>query len=70
MSHIFVIENQSHAEQMGEFNSLRDAWAELGRLSVIDWDERPNVVPCPGWRTCDRDYEIIEYETSAISKSA
>jgi hypothetical protein len=66
MPKIFVIEDQSHAEQVGEFVSLQSAWEELQRLSGIPWDEPPNVAPCQSWQTCGRDYEIVEYETSDV----
>lgn len=35
MPKCFVIEDESHAEQIGEYASLDDAWAELGRLAAI-----------------------------------
>jgi hypothetical protein len=66
MPNIFVIEDQTHAEWMGQFASLEEAWSELGRLSLIQWNEKPNTAPCQSWRTCGRDYEILEYETSAL----
>ena len=66
MPKIFVVEDQSHVEPMGEFATLPDAWAELQRLSAIPWDEHPNLAPCQSWRTCGRDYEIIEYETASL----
>ncbi len=66
MPSIFVIEDQSHAELLGEFATLDEAWAELQRLSVVPWDQRPNIAPCQSWQTCGRDYEIIEYETSSL----
>lgn len=65
MPSIFVIEDQKHAELIGEFALLQEAWAELDRLSVIPWGTRPNVAPCQSWHTCGRDYEILEYETSS-----
>ncbi|CAE6699078.1 hypothetical protein XA1314C_03790 [Xanthomonas arboricola] len=65
MPKCFVIEDESHAEQIGEYASLDEAWAELGRLAAIPWDQRPNVAPCPSWQTCGRTYKIIEYETSS-----
>jgi len=64
MSRKFVLEDQTHAEPAGEFETVAAAWEELRRLSRIAWDEAPNVAPCQSWRTCGRDYEIIEYETS------
>jgi len=66
MPKTFVIEDQTHAEPVGEFKTIAEARAELDRLSRIPWDESPNVAPCQSWRTCGRDYEIIEYETSAL----
>jgi hypothetical protein len=65
MPKIFVIEDQGHAEHRGEFASLQGAWRELERLSRIPWDQSPNIAPCQSWRTCGRDYEILEYETSS-----
>jgi len=62
---IFVIEDQKHAEQVGVFSTLQDAWEELHRRSAIRWDAEPNIAPCRSWRTCGRDYEILEYDTSA-----
>ena len=64
MPKTFVIEDESHAEQIGEFLSLEAAWAELQRRALIPWNQRPNIAPCMSWQTCGRTYEIIEYETS------
>jgi hypothetical protein len=66
MSKIFIIEDQNHGEQIGEFSTLQGAWEELQRLSTIPWDAKPNVAPCQSWRTCGRDYEIVEYNTAAV----
>lgn len=65
MAECFVIEDQQHAEQIGEFSSLQEAWNTLQRLSIIPWDAQPNAAPCRDWRTCGRDYEILEYDTDA-----
>lgn len=65
MTKIFVIEDRDHAELLGEFATLGDAWTELRRLSAIPWDKQPNVAPCQSWQTCGRDYEIVEYETTS-----
>lgn len=64
MPRTFIVEDQTHAESAGGFQTIDEAWAQLRRLSRISWDEPPNVAPCQSWRTCGRDYEIIEYETS------
>src|SRR5690349_22207052 len=55
-----------HSERQGEFERLEDAFAELQRRASIPWNERPNTAPCSSWRTCGREYEIIEYDTSEI----
>lgn len=62
MGNIFVVEDTHHAELIGEYSSLADAWLELERLSAIPWNERPNVAPCMSWQSCGRSYGIIEYE--------
>jgi len=64
MPKCFVIEDESHAEQIGEHQSLGNAWDALHHLAKIPWDCEPNVAPCKSWQTCGRNYEIIEYETS------
>jgi hypothetical protein len=62
---MFVIEDEWHAEWMGEFGSREEADAELRRLAGLPWDEAPNVCPCTSWRTCGRRYHVIKYETSS-----
>ena len=64
MPKCFVIEDESHAEQVSEHPSLGNAWEALRHLATIPWDCEPNVAPCKSWQTCGRNYEIIEYETS------
>jgi len=62
-----VIEDDFHAEpQDGEFATFEDAVSELERRSKIPWDEEPNRCPCTSWRTCHRDYVVIEYDTDAL----
>ena len=61
---MFVIEDQRHAETVGQFSTHEEAVAELRRLSEVAWDEAPNTAPCGGWRTCGRDYEIIQYDVT------
>jgi hypothetical protein len=60
----FVIEDTSHAEQLGEFGSLAEAVSELRRCAELAWDQPPNVAPCANWEACGRSYEIVEYEVS------
>ena len=64
MPKCFVIEDESHSEWIGRFDSLGEAWTEVERRAAILWDQEPNVAPCASWRTCGRTYEIIEFETS------
>ena len=62
---MFVIEDENHAEQSGEFATLEEALAELRRRALIPWNDEPNVAPCTSWKTCGRDYEILEYDDHA-----
>jgi len=62
---MFVIEDELHAEWVGEFPSRKEALAELARLAELPWDEEPNRCPCISWRTCRRRYHLIEFDTSA-----
>ena len=59
---MFVIEDELHAEQQGQFPTREQALAELQRLAAIPWDEEPNCAPCTSWRSCGRRYELIEYD--------
>lgn len=34
-------------------------------LAGIPWDQEPNRAPCSSWRTCGRNYELIEYEAGS-----
>lgn len=65
MSRRFVIEDESHEEWQGEYASLEDAVAELKRRASLPWDQLPNVSPSTSWKTCGRNYQVIEFETSA-----
>ena len=62
MNGIFIIEDEQHAEPMGEFRKFVDAAVELVRLSTLPWDEPPNRAPCTSWKTCGRHYDIVEYD--------
>jgi hypothetical protein len=61
---MFVIEDEWHAEWIGEYASLEEAHAELRRLANLPWDEAPNRCPCMSWRTCGRRYHVVEFDTS------
>lgn len=62
---MFKIEDESHAEpQKGEFKTFEDAFNELERIAKIPWDEIPNRCPCTNWKDCERNYQIIKYDTT------
>ncbi len=60
---VFVIEDEIHAEWMGEFASRDMALSELQRLAALPYGVPPNAAPCESSATCGRDYHIIEFET-------
>jgi len=62
---MFVIEDELHGElQDGKFATLQDAISELKRIAKIPWDQAPNKAPCQSWRTCGRNYAVIDYDDS------
>jgi hypothetical protein len=63
---MFLIEDEAHCEPQGTFDSLDAALAELRRRAAIPWDQDPNVAPCTSWRTCGREYVVIEYDDSQM----
>lgn len=62
---MFIIEDEIHAELCGEFESFSEAFTELQARSRIPWDQKPNVCPCTSWKTCEREYSIVEYYSSS-----
>jgi len=58
----FVIEDEFHAEWMGEFTSEEEALTELRRRAQLPWDQPPNRAPCMSWRTCGREYCVLEFD--------
>jgi hypothetical protein len=61
---MFAIEDELHADAVGQFTNREDALAELNRLVLIPWDNKPNRAPCTNWRNCGREYELIEYDVT------
>ncbi|MBZ6381079.1 hypothetical protein [Sphingomonas sanguinis] len=59
---MFVIDDEWHAEPIGEYASRTEAMAELRRMAALPWDEHPNKCPCRSWRSCGRRYRLIEYD--------
>ncbi|WP_445721292.1 hypothetical protein [Flavobacterium sp.] len=65
---MFIIEDEIHAEpQKGEYKTFEDAFVELKKRAAIPWNEKPNRCPCTNWKDCERNYQIIEYDTTKIS---
>ena len=60
----FIIEDERHADQQGEYRDFDHALSELKRRAGIPWDLPPNKAPCGGWEACGRVYEIVEYDDS------
>lgn len=58
----YVIGDDFHAEQSGEFATEHEALAELRRRAELPWDKEPNQAPCTDWRNCGRIYYVIEYD--------
>ncbi len=63
---MFVISDDLHDESAGEFSSLEEAVSGARRLATIAWDQEPNLAPCTAWRTCGRNYEVIEFDHSSV----
>lgn len=64
---MFMIDDDRHAEpQAGEYPTREDALAEIVRRAALGWDEPPNRAPCMSWKTCGREYQIIEYDDSVL----
>ena len=57
----FSIEDEVHAEWQSDFATFDDALSELEKRAKIPWNEKPNVCPCTGWKTCERLYTITEF---------
>lgn len=62
---MFVIEDEWHAEWIGEYTSRGDAYDALRKLADLPWNEPPNVCPCKSWQTCGRRYHLIKFDASA-----
>ena len=61
---MFIIEDERHAEWVGEYGTRGEAVAELQRLSQVPWNEAPNQAPCTNWETCGRSYELVEFDSA------
>jgi hypothetical protein len=63
---MFVIEDEIHAEWQGRYASFEEAIGELQRRAAVPWNLPPNVAPCMSWKTCGREYVIIEFDDSLL----
>lgn len=62
---LVYIEDDIHCEKERPFGTFADALAELRRRAVIAWDSPPNQAPCTSWRSCGREYFVLEYDERA-----
>ena len=63
----YIIEDEFHCEYIWEFDILEDAISELKKLSVTKWMEWRNRPPCTSWKTCVRDYLLMEFSDTTKS---
>ena len=62
---MFVLRDIMHDEgRPARYKSRDDALYEARTLASISWDLPPNRTPCMQWRTCRREWTIIEYDYS------
>ncbi len=62
---MYIIEDEIHAELLKkEYKTFEEALSALERIASISWDEEPNRCPCTNWKECERNYHIVEYDTS------
>ena len=64
----YLIQDEFHCERQWEYNSFNEALLEIERISKLPYDIEPNICPCTSWKTCGRDYIIIEYENGVEIK--
>ncbi|HYC99972.1 MAG TPA: hypothetical protein VEB22_01995 [Phycisphaerales bacterium] len=58
---MIYIEDDIHCELDGPYPTVDEAVAELRRRATIAWDAPPNQAPCTSWKTCGREYYVVEY---------
>ena len=62
-AHPFVVEDDFHAEVIGQYATSAEAHSALKALAETPWDRAPNLCPC-GNRDCMREYQLIKYDVS------
>lgn len=61
MARVFVVEDDFHAEWMGQFPTKEAAIDYLASLRT-DPNSAENRAPCTNWRNCGREYYLVEYD--------
>lgn len=59
------IEDRFHCDRIAECDSFDAAIERLKQIAQLSWDQTPNRAPCRSWRTCGREYQVIEFDDSA-----
>jgi hypothetical protein len=60
----WTVEDEIHAELIGEHPSRGEALNEIRRRAALPWDALENRAPCTNWRNCGREYTIISPDGS------
>jgi hypothetical protein len=55
----FMIEDETHCEQIGDFQTMNEAKALLKYLANVPWGTHPNLPLCGSGVNCDRHYILI-----------
>ena len=61
---MIYIDDDIHCERAGPYATFEGAIAELRRRASIKWDSFPNRAPCTSWRSCGREYHVLEFDAS------
>lgn len=61
----FVVEDDFHSDTVGTFASREEALAFVRRLGS-DPEADENRPPCMSWRTCRREYHLLECDDSTL----
>ena len=66
MAELLSVACEADGHEAVACGSSKEAIAHLERLARVPWDEEPNAAPCTGWKTCGRNYEVVEYDVTAV----
>jgi hypothetical protein len=62
----FVVEDDFHSSTVATFSSRNEALAFIDRLRS-DPEAEENRAPCASWRTCRREYYLLDYDDGGRS---